>query len=104
MIDGPQVIFGGKSGYGIFNRETGEHRIIKEMWDAAEKADDGGGKPGVGKTRQERMRSNDGAVDAEGRYYVGAMNDPAVVGGNVTDEGMYVSRYEVSTIELRHCK
>lgn len=29
-----------------------------------------------------------GAVDSSGRYWVGTMNDPLVVDGNVTDEGM----------------
>lgn len=32
--------------------------------------------------------SNDGAVDAAGRYFVGTMNDPEIVGSNFTDEGM----------------
>lgn len=74
----------------IYEQETGEHRIIKEMWTDAERQADNGGKPGKGKNLEERMRSNDGAVDAEGRFYVGAMNDPAVVGnGNFTDEGAW---------------
>ncbi|KAF7193395.1 putative sugar lactone lactonase YvrE [Pseudocercospora fuligena] len=84
-----EFIFGGKTGYGVFNKETGEHRIIKEMWTGAERQDDNGGKAGKGKNLAERMRSNDGAVDSKGRFYVGAMNDPAVVGnGNFTDEGI----------------
>ncbi len=33
------------------------------------------------------MRSNDGAVDSKGRYWVGTMNDDALVGDNFTDEG-----------------
>lgn len=39
------LIVTGKSGYGVFERETGKHWIIKEMWSDAEKKDDGGGKP-----------------------------------------------------------
>lgn len=59
------------------------------MWTEAERQADGGGKPGKGRDKEERMRSNDGAVDAKGRFYAGAMNDPAVVGnGNFTDEGI----------------
>jgi sugar lactone lactonase YvrE len=69
------------------NRETGDVRIIKDMWTDDERKDDGGGKPKVGKNKQERMRSNDGAVDAAGRFFVGTMNDPALVGENFTDEG-----------------
>ncbi|CAK4033446.1 Hypothetical predicted protein [Lecanosticta acicola] len=83
-----EFIFGGKSGYGLFDRETGEHRIIKDMWTDEERKDDGGGKPGKGKNLQERMRSNDGAVDSRGRFFVGAMNDPALVGEGFTDEGL----------------
>ncbi|KAK5698523.1 rRNA-processing protein cgr1 [Elasticomyces elasticus] len=82
-----EFIFGGKRGYGLMNRETGESRWIKQMWTDEERKEDGGGKPGVGKTREVRMRSNDGAVDAAGRYWCGAMNDPPVVKNNITDEG-----------------
>jgi len=84
-----EFVFGGKVGYGIMNRETGESRWIAKMWNDDERQPDGRGKPGVGKTREERMRSNDGAVDASGRYFVGAMNDPEIVGSNLSDEGMY---------------
>lgn len=83
-----EFVFGGKLGYGIFTRATGETRWIKKMWNDEERKEDGGGKPGQGRTREERMRSNDGAVDTKGRYWVGAMNDPPVVGGNLTDEGV----------------
>lgn len=34
------------------------------------------------------MRSNDGAVDSTGRFWVGTMNDDRWVGGNFTDEGV----------------
>ncbi|KAK5110930.1 hypothetical protein LTR62_005468 [Meristemomyces frigidus] len=83
-----EFIFGGKHGYGIMNRETGESRQLVAMWNEEERKEDGGGKPGKGKTREVRMRSNDGAVDAAGRYWVGTMNDPLVVAGNITDEGV----------------
>jgi sugar lactone lactonase YvrE len=63
-----EIIFGGKLGYGIFTRKTGETRWIKKFWTDEERKEDGGGKPGVGKTREERMRSNDGAVDPRGRW------------------------------------
>ncbi|KAL1587537.1 hypothetical protein WHR41_03738 [Cladosporium halotolerans] len=83
-----EFIFGGKLGYGIYTRKTGETRWIKKFWTDEERKEDGGGKPGVGRTLEERMRSNDGAVDAAGRYFVGTMNDPTVVNGNLTDEGI----------------
>ena len=74
-IDGndEEFIFGGKSGYGIMHRDTGKVRWVKMMWDEADRKDDGGGKPGVGKNKEERMRSNDGAVDSMGRYWVATM-------------------------------
>ncbi|KAF2279391.1 uncharacterized protein EI97DRAFT_174833 [Westerdykella ornata] len=70
-----EFIFGGKYGYGICNRETGEYRWIKRVWNDEEVKD---GKP-------ERMRANDGAVDSQGRFWVGFMNDPLVA--EVVDEG-----------------
>ncbi|GAB1735961.1 hypothetical protein NU219Hw_g6019t1 [Hortaea werneckii] len=82
-----EFVFGGKYGYGIMNRETGESRWVRKFWNDEERKPDGGGKPGKGDTREIRMRSNDGAVDAAGRFFVGAMNDP-VVTGTFTDEGM----------------
>jgi sugar lactone lactonase YvrE len=62
-------------GYGICNRETGEYRWIKKVWSEEEVK---GNKP-------ERMRGNDGAVDSQGRFWVGFMNDPLVA--EVKDEG-----------------
>jgi sugar lactone lactonase YvrE len=70
-----EFIFGGKYGYGICNRETGEYRWIKKVWSEEEVK---GNKP-------ERMRGNDGAVDSQGRFWVGFMNDPLVA--EVKDEG-----------------
>lgn len=63
-----EFIFGGKSGYGIMNKKTGDVRYIKKMWTTEE----------VQEGKDHRMRSNDGAVDVEGRYFVGTMNDPLV--------------------------
>lgn len=68
-----EFLFGGKRGYGIMNRDTGETRYIKMMWNDDERRDDGGGKTGIGGSREYRMRSNDGAVDPLGRYWVGTM-------------------------------
>lgn len=82
-----EFIFGGKTGYGLFNRTTGEHRIIRDFWTDEERKDDGGGKPRAGKNKEERMRSNDGEVDSQGRFFVGAMNDQALV-SEFTDEGV----------------
>lgn len=72
-----EFIFGGKTGYGLFNRSTGEHRIIKDFW--SDEKDQ--------KTKEHRCRSNDGSVDSSGRFFVGAMNDQATT-PKFTDEGV----------------
>ena len=64
-----EFIFGGKEGYGIMNKNTGEPKYIKKFWSDEE----------VQSGRAHRSRSNDGSVDSRGRYYVGTMNDPTVV-------------------------
>lgn len=61
-----EFIFGGKYGYGICNRTTGEYRWIKKVWSEDEVA---AGKP-------DKFRGNDGAVDSQGRFWVGFMFDP----------------------------
>lgn len=83
-----QFVYGGKFGYGVMHKDTGEVRNLQFFWTDAEREDDGGGKPGKGRNLEERMRSNDGAVDRNGRFWVGTMNDDAVVGSNFTDEGV----------------
>ncbi|THY93972.1 hypothetical protein D6C93_05476 [Aureobasidium pullulans] len=65
-----EFIFGGKDGYGIANKKTGEPRYIKKFWSDEE----------VQSGRAHRSRSNDGSVDSHGRFYVGTMNDPTIVG------------------------
>lgn len=70
-----EFIFGGKYGYGICNKQTGDYRWIKKVWSDDEIAE---GKP-------DRMRGNDGSVDSQGRFWVGFMNDPMVK--EPTDEG-----------------
>jgi sugar lactone lactonase YvrE len=67
--DEQHFAFGGKHGYGIINRATGEYRYIKKVWTDEE----------VKNGKDRRMRANDGAVDSKGRYWVGFMNDPLEV-------------------------
>ena len=64
-----EFVFGGKAGYGIMNKKTEEWRYIKKFWTGDE----------VKNEKEHRNRSNDGAVDIKGRYWVGTMNDPTVV-------------------------
>jgi sugar lactone lactonase YvrE len=60
--------FGGKHGYGIFDRKTAGYHYIKRYWD---------GEPDQAK-KEHTMRGNDGAVDSHGRFWVGTMRDPKV--------------------------
>ena len=81
-----ELIVGAKYGYALLARDTGEFEYIKRVWDER----DGPDKPArqvhtialLSKktlfSRRIRMRMNDGACDSQGRYWVGAMNDPNV--------------------------
>lgn len=60
------MAFGGKHGYGLFNRIDGSYKYIKRVWQPHE----------VDKGYEHRLRGNDGAVDSRGRYWLGMMNDP----------------------------
>lgn len=68
-----EFIFGGKEGYGIMNKKTHEWKYIKKYWTDEE------AKEGSKEGKANRQRGNDGAVDIEGRYWVGTMNDPLEV-------------------------
>ncbi|KAI9877082.1 MAG: hypothetical protein M1830_004857 [Pleopsidium flavum] len=96
-IDGSQddIIVGAKHGFAVLNRKTGKHVYIKKLWDEK----DGPGKeercvfariqynpPLSWSLKARRMRLNDGAVDSEGRFWAGAMNDPLVT--EPTNEGV----------------
>lgn len=70
------------------NKTTHAIRTLKPFWTEAERKEDGGGKPKAGRCKEERMRANDGAVDSSGRFWVGTMNDDALVGDGFTDEGV----------------
>ncbi|TVY71192.1 putative sugar lactone lactonase [Lachnellula suecica] len=56
-----KILVGGKSGLYLLNRETGKTELLKRFYGAEEK--------------DERLRSNDGAVDPKGRFWIGTMND-----------------------------
>jgi len=83
------IVFGGKKGFGFWNlKRSREYFWLKQFWTDEERRDDGGGKHGKGWSKEERMRANDGMVDANGRFWLGTMNDPVVVGDNLTNEGV----------------
>lgn len=75
-----KILVGGKSGVYILDRETGKLELLKRFWDGeAPEGDD-------------RMRSNDGAVDPQGRFWVGTMNDFWVGEPTAVGKQIYKSR------------
>ncbi|BDD64003.1 hypothetical protein MAP00_008853 [Monascus purpureus] len=63
-----QMIVGAKHGFALLDRRTGALSYLRKVWDGEEDS----------AVRADLMRSNDGAVDSHGRFWVGAMNDPKV--------------------------
>lgn len=56
-----KILAGGKSGIYILERQTGKYKLLKRFYDSEE--------------NDERLRSNDGNVDPQGRFWIGTMND-----------------------------
>lgn len=56
-----KIMVGGKSGLYVLDRETGKYELLKRFYDS--------------ETNDRRLRSNDGAVDPAGRFWIGTMND-----------------------------
>jgi len=77
-------LIGGKSGIYILERKTGNVELLKRYYDTEGK--------------DERLRSNDGAVDPQGRFWVGTMNDFWL--GECFPEGIF-TRFSISTLCLR---
>lgn len=69
-----KVLIGGKQGIYLVDRETGKLELLKRFYDSEEKDD--------------RLRSNDGAVDPQGRFWIGTMNDFHV--GEPQAEGAFI--------------
>jgi sugar lactone lactonase YvrE len=55
------ILVGGKSGVYVLDREAGKYKLLKRFYDS--------------EGNDERLRSNDGAVDPQGRFWIGTMND-----------------------------
>ncbi|PLB38668.1 SMP-30/gluconolactonase/LRE family protein [Aspergillus candidus] len=62
-----QAVVAAKHGYALLNRTTGELSYLAKVWDEQKDA-----------AKAHRMRFNDGAVDSQGRFWAGAMNDNKV--------------------------
>jgi hypothetical protein len=56
-----KILVGGKSGIYVLDRKTGKHQLLQRFYDT--------------KDQDERLRSNDGAADPQGRFWIGTMND-----------------------------
>lgn len=69
-----KILVAGKTGLAVLERETGRYEMVRRFCDSVE--------------GDERLRSNDGTVDAEGRFWVGTMNDFNV--GEPQAEGEFV--------------
>lgn len=73
-----KILVGGKHGICILDRETGKYELLKRFYDSEEK--------------DARLRSNDGAIDPQGRFWIGTMNDFWV--GEPQAEGEWTRRRE----------
>lgn len=58
-----KILIGGKTGIAILDRSTGKYEYLKRFYEDADA------------TRDDRIRSNDGNVDSEGRMWIGTMTD-----------------------------
>ena len=56
-----KILIGGKSGVYVLDRVTEKWDLLKRFYDSEE--------------NDERLRSNDGAIDPQGRLWIGTMND-----------------------------
>ncbi|KKY23591.1 putative calcium homeostasis protein [Phaeomoniella chlamydospora] len=62
-----EIVAGSKEGFAKFNLATGKKEILAKFWPE-------------GETEQfHKFRSNDGACDSRGRFWVGAFNDPKYI-------------------------
>lgn len=80
-----KILVGGKSGIYVLDRETGETTLLERFYE--------------GKEKDERLRSNDGAVDPQGRFWIGTMNDfwvgpPQAEGTRINYGGLAASQTE----------
>jgi sugar lactone lactonase YvrE len=86
-----KILVGGKEGLAVLDRETGKYKYLTRFYDS-EEGDD-------------RLRSNDGTVDSEGRFWIGTMNDfhvgePQAEGESVL--GFYIPRPSLGPVFESH--
>lgn len=68
------ILVGAKDGVTKFDLTTGEHEYVAKYWSGTQAQE-----------KSRRMRSNDGAVDSSGRFWVEAFVDPEIE--DPTEEG-----------------
>jgi len=56
-----KILVGGKHGIAVLDRKTEKYEYLQRFYESTE--------------RDDRLRSNDGAVDPQGRFWIGTMND-----------------------------
>ncbi|KAK5073454.1 rRNA-processing protein cgr1 [Lithohypha guttulata] len=75
-VDSSEIVLAGaKDGVTKFNLKTQKHDYVVKYWSGA-----------GAEEKTKRMRSNDGAVDTAGRFWVEAFDDPEI--GDPSDEGV----------------
>lgn len=52
-----KILVGGKLGVAVLERETGKYTYLNRFYDEVD--------------RDDRLRSNDGAIDSKGRFWIG---------------------------------
>ncbi|RMZ75876.1 hypothetical protein DV737_g5082, partial [Chaetothyriales sp. CBS 132003] len=83
------ILTGAKDGVTKFNLQTQKHEYVAKYWsgvDAEEKT--------------KKMRSNDGNVDSDGRFWVSAFVDPEIA--EVTDEDVLFLLGHDGKLEVKH--
>ncbi|KAJ9656004.1 rRNA-processing protein cgr1 [Neophaeococcomyces mojaviensis] len=89
-VDSSRVVLAGaKDGVTKFDLETGQHEYIAKFWSGAEAED-----------KARRMRSNDGAVDSAGRFWVEAFDDPEI--SEPKDEGVVFRLDQDGSLKTMH--
>lgn len=67
-----RILIGAKYGIAVLDRKTGGYEYVSRFAAAVDGAGEGAGGGGID---NERLRSNDGAADPHGRFWLGTMTD-----------------------------
>ncbi|RDW87297.1 SMP-30 protein-like protein [Coleophoma crateriformis] len=81
-----KILVGYKRGVAVLDRKTGQYELLKRFYDS--------------EANDERLRSNDGTVDAQGRFWIGTMND-FWVGAPQAEGNLFRFSSDLARSELR---